>query len=152
MRRSLTPFAFGVVVTLLAVCIAAVWDEGRPAMLTINIEFPGVSGMESEDKLDRDAAYVGSMTFAGLALFGSTILLRALGVTKHDSWMQKLGALLVIGGTWALIIIHVNFAFGLEVLLPSVMIWITICLAGMIVIGGGVVYHYSKEPPRGEPR
>lgn len=62
------------------------------------------------DKLSRDAVYVGSLTFAGLALFGSTLLAKAtLSSTKTQK--QKWGVALLYIASFTLIAVHIAFPF-----------------------------------------
>ena len=92
---------------------------------------------------------MGSMAFAGLALFGSTILIRAFAITKYDSWKQRGGAMAVVAGTLFVAILHVGLAFGYFQLQLPIIFWATAVPMAGVVAGAGLVAPNSKEQPKG---
>lgn len=61
------------------------------------------------DELSRDAVYMDSLTFAGLVVFGSTILMRASRITNQDRKRQNAGAVVAVCGTWILAGVHISY-------------------------------------------
>ena len=64
----------------------------------------------STDNLSRDAAYTGSLTLAGLAVFGSALMSRVGSVTKHDTRDRRFGATMSTMAPLALAGTHMMFA------------------------------------------
>lgn len=72
---------------------------------------PPVVENDGSDVLTQNGVYMGSLSLAGLVMFGSTILIRAFGVNKFDTWKQNAGSFMVIGSTLFLAIFHAHYAF-----------------------------------------
>ena len=117
------------------------WDVEVSALSDI----PPSRDTAPSGELHRDAVYMGSMTFAGLALFGSIMLLRAFDINKYDSLKQKGGAMAVVVGTLVMVVLHVTFAFGYFEFPPSIVALFTVGLVVVIVVGAGLVAPNSKE-------
>lgn len=82
----------------------------RDAIRVIMLEPDSLLANDDTDTLARDAIYVGSMTFAGLVLFGSTLLTRIYGVTRSDTRIRRLAFIVVVVGLLSLAFVHIWFA------------------------------------------
>lgn len=154
-RRAMLPFMLGVA-AMLVVGIVLFWSGAFP-LFAVYMEVPEPD-MDSDstvipvkiiempaDSLTKDAVYVGSLTFVGLVMFGSTMLVRAFYINKLDTRKQNIGAGLVIGGTWFLAGTHIMFAFTYnspthDGLVPL----LSVALAGTILMGGALVASKSR--------
>ena len=63
-----------------------------------------------EGALSRDAAYTGSLTLAGLAIFGSALVSRIGSNTKDSSLDRRTGIMLATLAPFALAAMHLLFA------------------------------------------
>lgn len=108
---------------LLAVAVlpgTVVWAES-PNSFYIDIEEVNVHPerehtvevKEPEDQLSKGDVYVGSLTFAGFALFGSTLLAK-IALQELKTKKQKWGAVVLYVATFSLVAVHVTFAFMYE--------------------------------------
>lgn len=105
-----------------------------------------VMGNEAALKaLTWDGVFVGSLTFAGLAMFGFTILGKALALDS-DNKQQRIGSMLVIGGTLFIIILYVRFAFQSALFTTSMMADATMVLVIVIMAGAVLLAPKRKEP------
>ena len=96
--------------------------------------------------LTRDGVYVGSLTFAGLAIFGFTILGKALVIGRGDTRKQNLGSFLVISGTLFIIVLYVCFAFQL-VLFSALLMGIATVVAVIVIMAGAVLLAPKRKGP-----
>ena len=97
----------------------------------------------SGEMVSSDVVYTGSLTFAGLVLFGSIMLTRIHTVTIQDPLGRYIGAIMIILGAYLLSLSHMVFAFlyGYIVILlgqQSTLIYMTmwsVSLIAMTVFG-----------------
>lgn len=86
--------------------------------------------------VSRDTIYQGSLTFAGLALFGSVFLHRVVPAQKSDKLYLKVCTFLVFEGTLGLALLHILFAgigerfFTLEQVMGASAVLIAAILVG----------------------
>ena len=123
-----------------------VYTEREQTQSVESEDIPVVVKEMSEYVLSRDAVYMGSLTFAGLAVFGSSISVYAYSINRRYTWQQKGGALVFTGGTLTLALFHISFAFtyGSGVFGPWMAI-ISVVLVGMIVAGAGWLFYTPKK-------
>lgn len=104
-----------------------------------------------QDRLTRDAVYMGAMTFAGLALFSSTLLTR---VRRLDIKKRRNAAYLVCAGSFWLAIIHLGLAARMCCNDPGQFIWWLVFISFVLVLMVTISYLYltltdpSKTPER----
>ena len=101
-----------VTVQLVVVALTGLTAWDAAALPTIQVEPP--------DKLTRDAAYVGAMAFAGLALFGSTLITRVHGLTTKK---RRGAAFLVFLGSFSLVAVQLGFAARMGGEDPEPLVW-----------------------------
>lgn len=83
--------------------------------------------------VSRDTIFQGSLMFAGLVLFGSVFLKKAVPAKRKDVWYRKFATFGLFEGTLLLAALHVFFSGTGELILSvSDMMWITVALMGVI--------------------
>lgn len=80
------------------------------------------------DGLSRDAAYTGSMTLAGLAMFGSVMGARIGNITTSTTFARRIATAMVVLGPLCLACLHMFFAYMMccnepKLLLDVIVYW-----------------------------
>ena len=101
--------------------------------------------MGDADRPDANSIYVGSLTFAGLVLFGSVFLQKVVPAQRQDSWYRKLATICLFEGTLLLAMIHVAFAMASDAIAAVA----TIVLMG-VIHGGYIVLTWPKKKLGGQ--
>lgn len=128
-------------------CYLAEVDRDSTAFDCTTMQPIGVENETPADTLRPDDVYVGSLTFAGLAMFGFAILGKALSVGRGDTKKQNLGSSLVIFGTLLIIVIHVLFAFQMMDAAMSDVALATLGAVFIIMAGAVLLAPKRKDPP-----
>ena len=84
--------------------------EGDPGQECLP-EGPGVADESPPDRLTRDAAYVGSLALAGVALFGYVLSIPI--IKKSDPLSHRSAAAMAATGPFALAGTHIWFAMSM---------------------------------------
>ena len=93
--------------------------------------------------LSPDAVYMGSATLAGLAIFGSSILIRINDVINSKIRRLQIGVIMLIIGPYTLAIVHVIFMFtynpedGLLLVTIASLVLIAVTVAGYFSVESG---------------
>lgn len=136
MHRALPPFMMGVVVAL-AACVAISWIGGgfppstsfEAADITHTENDVGGAGIQVRvtempaDRLTKDAVFMGTMTFAGLALFSSSLLTRVYGITKSSPREHRIAAFLILLGSFVLVTLQLSLAARMCCEDPKSIVW-----------------------------
>ena len=145
MDRSKRTFAAGLLVGGVVVGgVCLLWLPGMP-------DIPGSQSENSAggtgilvkvtempaDRLTRDAVYMGSMTFAGLALFSSTMLGR---IRRLDSTGRRVAAFLVLVGSFGLVAVHLGTASRMCCIDPEPFIWDVAVLSFVLALIAATSY------------
>lgn len=89
-------------------CHVALIHKGDPGQ-ECSIEGPDVVDESQSSGLNKDAIYTGSLTLAGVALFGGIFLVTPV-ITRSDSRSRRIAAVMVVMGPFALAGTHIWFA------------------------------------------
>ena len=139
-----------------AVGLAALvpWGEAvsLPPVIHVEVQHVPPEDTESEDELSRDAAYIGSMTFAGLGLFGSSLLARIFGINKSAPRPRRIAVFMVTTGSFGMVAIHLGLAARICCFdsWPPLWFFLVLSFALALVACVGYVYlaqtHFSNTP------
>ena len=117
------------------VCYIAMIPKGVAGSECVEEGPPDSSDESVSDVLTRDAIYTGSMTLAGVTVFGSSALLMSSRREKISKW----DVLLVAVGTFLLAATHILFAISMCCFTPNDLIQLigvaSAIFAGMAVVG-----------------
>lgn len=101
--------------------------------------------------LSRDAAYQGSLTLAGIAVFSGALASRIGYVPSSEPERRRVGALLVILTPFALAVIHLLFVARLCCIDPQEFVGLLASVSGIliaIILAGYALFYIA--PPKTE--
>ncbi len=109
--------------------------------------FTGCVLLDQPKPLSRDAIYQGSATLAGLAVFGSSILIHTGDALKSPIRHRRGGAIMLVLGPYVLALMHIGF-MGYPNLIPLSIITLLSMLLIIITIAGYVLVESERANAR----
>lgn len=143
MRQALPPFILGVGVALV-ICTVLSWSGGGFSLFTVVVTTPDVPITQSERALNRDAVYIGSMAFAGLALFSSVQMVRVHGLGKSVPKNRRIAAFVGLLGAFGLSTVQFGFASRMCCEDPGPLVWDFVVLSFGLALLAGSSYLYLE--------
>ena len=128
-----------------------VWLAVAAASVPFGAEASGQTGTEiSKEPLTRDAVFMASLTFAGLGLFGASLLANVYNINKPHPKPHRYAMFVTLTGSYAVVAIQVSLAsFVCCNDIDGSLIWgfTTASFVGLVVAGAGFLYLILKPVP-----